>query len=249
MATGLRFGVGPLRISIPLTGARGRRRRSASRTRTTAPRGTVAEPAFHGTVPLPDGSTYICPHIHGTEQSATACAEKYIRANFSQARSPTGQKGAASPPWSDAADPGTAGSPPWSDAAPPVANSPQGAPRASWGTVRKYRAQNAGNGRVSLSFTFVPDDGSEPRLFELADVAPLEDIGEYARGVVQGDNFTVKISAKTMAETRQTFQEINWLSLPERKKMFAMDYDLSGDAGWAWTPDYTLMPVVPGLLN
>ena len=230
MGVGLRFGVGPLRFYVPLTSGRKRRRRGKSRTRTTAPRGSVAKPSFHGTVPLPDGSVYRCHHGHRTEQAAIECAQKYIRANFSQtAHSPTG--------------PRTAASAPWNSAAPQVTRPPQWWPRAGWGTVRGFARNGEG-----FRFYWVPDDGSQPQLFELPGV-PARELGEYARGVMRDGRFTVKVSVQSMAEADKLFREINGMDLSKRRRLFADRSDIDGDAGWTWTPDYTLVPAAPGLLN
>jgi hypothetical protein len=230
MGVGLRFGLGPLRFYVPLTSGRKRRRRSTSRTRATAPRGSVAKPSFHATVPLPDGSVYQCHHAHRTEHAAIECAQKYIRANFSKA--------AYSPP-----GPRTAASAPWNNAGPQVTRPPQWWPRAGWGTVRGFARNGEG-----FRFYWVPDDGSQPQLFELPGV-PARELGEYARGVVQDGRFTVKVSVQSMAEADKLFREINGMDLRKRRRLFADRSDIDGDAGWTWTPNYTLVPAAPGLLN
>jgi hypothetical protein len=238
MGIGLRFGVGPLRVYVPLTSShkRKRRRGSPSRKSKAVYRGApVRAPAFHGTVPMPDGSVYKCHHSHRTERAAIECAQKYIRTNFPQAHSPQAPRRTAPVPRNNVAA--------------EVPKPPKWWPRAGWGTVRGYRIARKGNGRADLRFYFVPDDGSQPRIIELSDVVPLKEMGEYARGIMRGNNFTVKASAETMAQTKQTFQNINRMNLSERKKMFAVDNDLSGDAGWAWTPEYKLVPVAPGLVS
>jgi hypothetical protein len=122
-------------------------------------------------------------------------------------------------------------------------------PRAGWGTVRGYRIENSQNGRVNLSFYFVPDDDSQPRRVTLTNTAPMSELGEYARGVMQSNNFTVKVSIDGMAQAESIFQRINRMDLSKRKAMFANRSDIDGDAGWSWTSDYTLMKVAPGLLN
>jgi hypothetical protein len=122
-------------------------------------------------------------------------------------------------------------------------------PRAGWGTVRGYRIENSQNGRVNLSFYFIPDDGSEPQRVTLTNTAPMSELGEYARGVMQGDNFTVKVSSDSMAQAETFFQRINRMDLSKRKAMFADRSDIDSDAGWSWTSDYTLTKVAPGLLN
>jgi hypothetical protein len=235
MGIGLRFGVGPLRVYVPLSGGRKRRRRSTSRSRTSAHHGAVPKPSFHGTVPLPDGSVYRCQHAHRTEQAAIECAQKYIRTNFPQDYSSPASRRAAPMPRDNATT--------------EVGKPSKWWPRAGWGTVRGYRFAGQGNGRGDLIFYFAPDDGSQPQLIELTDTVPLKEIDEYARGIMQGDNFTIKVSAKSMAEVAQTFQQINQMDLSKRKKLFADRSDIDGDAGWTWTPDYTLVPVAPGLLN
>jgi hypothetical protein len=105
-----------------------------------------------------------------------------------------------------------------------------------------------GRNREGFRFYWVPDDGSQPQLFELPGV-PARELGEYARGIMQGDNFTIKVSADSMARVAETFQKINRMDLPDRRTMFANRSDLDGDAGWAWMPDYTLAVVAPGLLR
>lgn len=65
MGLRLRFGVGPLRASIPLTGSRSR---SRSRRKT-----------YHGTLKLANGKTWKCQHSHQTEQAAIDCANKHKR--------------------------------------------------------------------------------------------------------------------------------------------------------------------------
>ena len=232
MGIGLRFGMGPLRVYVPLTSSRKRKRRrsTTSRKPKAVSRGApVRTPAFHGTVPMPDGSVYKCHHSHRTEQAALECAQKYIRTNFPQTHSP--------------ANPRRAAPMPRDHAGPQVARPPQWWPRAGWGTVRGFARNGEG-----FRFYWVPDDGSQPRLFELPGV-PARELGEYARGIMQGDNLTIKATPDLMAEAKKTYQEINRMDLARRQRMFAVDNDLAGDAGWAWTPDYTVVPVAPGLCN
>jgi len=104
-----------------------------------------------------------------------------------------------------------------------------------------------GNGRADLSFYFVPDDGSKPQFFKLADTAPMGELGEYARGLMRDGNFSIKVSVETMADAERSFERVNSMDLPRRKAMFASGSDVYGDAGWAWTPDYRLVKVAPGL--
>jgi len=166
-----------------------------------------------------------------------ACAEKYKRTVMPQEQHP----GKAAPMSR-------------SNGRPQVARQQVGRPttwwpRAGWGTVRGFGIQDRGNGRVNLSFYFVPDDGSQPELIEIMDTIVSKEIGEYARGIKRGDDFTIKVSAETMAKAARTFQEINQMELPKRKIMFADRSDIDGDAGWTWTPGYTLVPAAPGLLS
>jgi hypothetical protein len=136
------------------------------------------------------------------------------------------------------------------DSAKPKVDKPlQWWPRAGWGTVRGYRIENNQGGRVSLSFYFVPDDGSEPRQVVLTNTVPMKELGEYARGIMRGDNFTVKVSVESMARAESLFQQINGMEFSERKAMFADRTDIDGDAGWSWTSDYRLVKVAPGLLQ
>ena len=133
-------------------------------------------------------------------------------------------------------------------AKPDIGKSPKWWPRGGWGTVRGYRSENRQNGRVDLSFYFVPDDGSKPRRIELTDTVPRKEIGEYARGIMQGDNFTIRVSVEGMARAESLFKQINEMEFSKRKAMFADRSDIDGDAGWSWTSDYTLVKVAPGLL-
>jgi hypothetical protein len=66
----LRFGAGPLRVSIPLTSRRRRRRRTRSYRRAKT---------YHGTATLADGTRYKCHHNHRTPQAANECAQKHVR--------------------------------------------------------------------------------------------------------------------------------------------------------------------------
>jgi hypothetical protein len=226
MGLRLSFGIGPLRASIPLTSRRKRRRRTTVRNR---------KPTFHATVHLPDGSVYTCHHAHRTEQAAIECAAKYRRAiipqKYSSARQPRD-------------------STPRNKAQAQVSKAPKWWPRAGWGTTREVRIENGDNGRVNLSFKFVPDDGSEPRIIELTDAAPIKELGEYARGIISRNNVTIKVSAGGMAEAEnEIFKRINHMEQSKRKIMFANRSDIAGDCGWAWTSDYTLVKVAPGLFD
>jgi hypothetical protein len=139
---------------------------------------------------------------------------------------------------------------PRNNAGPQAAKPPQWSPRAGWGTIRGYQFQSTGNGRANLRFYFVPDDGSQPRLFDLADMAPLDGMGEYARGVMRDGELKIKVDAETMLQAEQTLHgKINLMDLVARKAMFADGNDVYEDAGWAWTPDYKLAKAAPGLLN
>jgi len=122
-------------------------------------------------------------------------------------------------------------------------------PRAGWGTVRDYKAEDNGNGRVNITLRFVPDDGSKPQLIKVTNTVPIEGIGEYARGTYQDNFLNIRVSVEGLAKAEAVFQRINQLKLAERQSMFASHSDLAGDAGWAWMPDYTLVKVARGLLD
>jgi hypothetical protein len=77
----------------------------------------------------------------------------------------------------------------------------------------------------------------------------MREMGEYARGIMRGKCLTIKVSAQGMAEAERIFQRINQMELSECKAMFADRSDVDGDAGWTWTPNYTLVKAAPGLFN
>jgi hypothetical protein len=120
-------------------------------------------------------------------------------------------------------------------------------PRAGWGTIRNYRAENSGVGHIS--FVFIPDDGGQPRPFSITSTVPIREMGEYARGIVCGNNITIKVSVQGMAEAEHIFRRINQMELSKRKAMFAARNNIDGDAGWTWMPDYTLKKAAPGLFD
>ncbi len=224
MGLRLRFGFGPLRVSVPLTGRRRRRKRRTTKRKVST---------FHAEARLPDGSVFKCHHEHRTQQAAIECAAKYRRSIDAEARVSTHRPVGTSTPRE----------------APQVGKPQKWWPRAGWGTIRNYRVESAGGGRVNLSFTFVPDDGGQPQSFNITDTAPMREMGEYARGVVRGENITIKVSAQGMAEAERIFQRINQLELSKRRTMFADRSDIDGDAGWTWTPTYTLAKAAPGLFG
>jgi hypothetical protein len=124
-------------------------------------------------------------------------------------------------------------------------------PRPGWGTIRDYKIlSKKQDGTADISFRFVPDDGSEPRLITMRGMTPFKGLGEYARGIAKGDNVTIKATPEALAKAdRNIFQRINGLELSERMAMYADRNDLAADAGWAWTSHYTLVKVAPGLAN
>jgi hypothetical protein len=63
----------------------------------------------------------------------------------------------------------------------------------------------------------------------------MKELGEYARGIMQGDNFTVKVSVESAARAERLFQQINRMELSKRKAMFVDRSDIDGNAGWSWT--------------
>lgn len=125
---------------------------------------------------------------------------------------------------------------------------PQWQPHAGWGTVREYHRETRQDGHVIASCTFVPDDGSAPQVFELTDTAP-PGLGEYARGTMQAGNFSMHASAEGMAKAESVFGDINEMDISDRKALFGHDPDVYAIYGWAWTPDYRLVKVAPGLLD
>jgi hypothetical protein len=124
-------------------------------------------------------------------------------------------------------------------------------PRPGWGTIRDYRVlSQKPDGKADISFRFVPDDGSEPRLITMRSMTLFEGLGEYARGIAKGNDVTIKVTPESLAKAeRNIFQRINGLELSQRMTMYADQSRLAADAGWAWTSDYTLVKVAPGLTN
>lgn len=79
---------------------------------------------------------------------------------------------------------------------------------------------------------------------------PPQELGEYARGVMRREDVTIKVSSASMAAAEHDiFQKINQLQLSDRKLMFANRNDIDEDCGWAWTSEYRLVKVAPGLLS
>lgn len=186
-------------------------------------------PAYHGRATLPDGRKWKCHHNHRTSEAAAECAAKHLRTITPPMRPvPLHRSGASVPQNNERMNIGTPS---------------QWWPRAGWGTVRGF-----GRNREGFCFYWVPDDGGQPQLFEQPGV-PARELGEYARGIMQGGSFTIKVSAQSMVKVVETYQEINRLKLSDRKTMFADHDSIYEDTGWAWMPDYTLAVVAPGLLN
>ena len=83
MGLRLRFGVGPLRASVPLTKRRRRRRKRRAKRRASSVPYTSSvryvPQRFRGVAPLPDGSVHTCHHQHITQQTAADCANRYLR--------------------------------------------------------------------------------------------------------------------------------------------------------------------------
>lgn len=231
MGLRLSFGIGPLRASVPLTGGHRRRRRR--------PVARRKSPAFHAEVRLPNGAVYKCHHSHRTPRAATECAAKYQRSVGTRPAPPAQQR---QPRPQSAVTPFPCG-------APKVGKPPQWWPRAGWGTIRNYRIENDGYGKANISFLFVPDDGGQPQPFDYPNTTRIQEMAEYARGHLRGNNLTIKVSADSMARAEQTFRGINEMPPQKRQLMFAERTDLEGDAGWTWTADYTLAKVAPGLIH
>jgi hypothetical protein len=85
--------------------------------------------------------------------------------------------------------------------------------------------------------------------FELADEALLPGFGEYARGLWRNGAVSIKVTSANMARAERACGTVNGLDLQARKTMFAERSDVYEDAGWAWTSDYRLVKVAPGLLS
>ena len=126
---------------------------------------------------------------------------------------------------------------------------PQWWPRSGWGTVRDYVVAHDQRGGTKAAFKFVPDDGSEAVSIELTDTSLLAVLGEYARGVMCYGNLTIKVPAESMRKAESAFQGINQLERSKRFMMFADRSDIDGDCGWAWTSDYMLVKVAPGVVT
>jgi hypothetical protein len=119
-------------------------------------------------------------------------------------------------------------------------------PRSGWGTVRDYELTHGREG-IKIAFNFVPDDGGEAVPIVLTDASLITELGEYARGIMRGGNLTIKVSAEAMIRAEDTFQRINQMEPSKRILMFADRNDIDGDCGWAWTSDYRLVKVAPGI--
>ena len=268
MGLRLSFGIGPLRASIPLTSGR-RRRRKKSR-------------SYHGSLSLPDGSSWDCHHQHRTAEAANECARKHARQVGMRIQQPSmpppvgrrHQEYDLNRPLKDVWMHGTVGElivrrragkqgvdhQAASGAASSIAKAgprvpglngepPQWWPRSGWGTVRDYAVSHDEYGRSKLAFKFVPDDGGEVVPIELMDTSLVVELGEYARGIMRDGNITLKVSAESMRRAEDTFQRINQMERAKRELMFADRSDIDGDCGWAWTSDYMLVKVAPGVVN
>ena len=106
------------------------------------------------------------------------------------------------------------------------------------------------DGKADVAFRFVFDDGAEPRLMTIRDMVLFEGIGEYARGVIHGNDVTIKAPPESLARfEREIFQRINNLEFSDRKTMYAQRNNIDAICGWAWTSDYTLVKMAPGLFD
>lgn len=121
-------------------------------------------------------------------------------------------------------------------------------PRPGWGTVRNYTEVANDEGGLDIAFKVIFDDGSEPMPMVLHDTTRMPELGEYSRGIMGDDEFTVKLRPGSLAEAEQIFHEINAMEPGKRALMFHESTDLHEDCGWAWTPDYKLVRAAPGLV-
>lgn len=124
-------------------------------------------------------------------------------------------------------------------------------PRPGWGTVRDYVAVTHDHGGTDVMCRFVPDDGSEPVQIFSNDATLVPELGEYARGILGGDQeLTIKVSAAAMIDVEQNiFKGINDLGIADRALMYAQSGDFHEDCGWEWTPDYKLRKAALGLID
>lgn len=84
----------------------------------------------------------------------------------------------------------------------------------------------------------------------IRDMVLFDGIGEYARGVIHGNDVTIKATPEGRAKAeREVFQRVNNLELSDRKAMYAQRSDIDAICGWAWTSDYTLVKMAPGLFD
>jgi hypothetical protein len=105
-----------------------------------------------------------------------------------------------------------------------------------------------GNGLIDIEAYFVRDDGSRPRYIALHGVRAEPVYGEYARGTFDGETLEIKVRDGVMREAeRDTFRNVNSLSLHQRQALIADLGSLGADAGWTVTPEWQLVPAAPAL--
>jgi hypothetical protein len=121
-------------------------------------------------------------------------------------------------------------------------------PRPGWGTIRDYVAVTNDHGGTDIGCRFIPDDSSEPTPIVLHDTN-MPELGEYARAIMLSrDELTIKVSAETMIRAEESFRRLNSMEPAQRALMHKEGNDVYEDCGWAWTPDYKLVKVAPGLM-
>jgi hypothetical protein len=130
----------------------------------------------------------------------------------------------------------------------PVAPPQMWYPRPGWGTVRQYQTRSAGNGLVDIEAYFAPDDGGQARYLALQGFVPGPSMGEYARGIFDGETLEIKVGADVMHELgAETSRKVNALPIEERQRLITDFSATAADAGWTITPDWYLVPAAPGL--
>jgi hypothetical protein len=122
-------------------------------------------------------------------------------------------------------------------------------PRPGWGTVRDYVEVARDEGGIDISCKFIFDDGSGSQPIILHNASSLPELGEYARGILSGENLTIRVGAADgMSGAEGLFERINGLEPGERAHMFMEGSDLAEDCGWSWTTEYKLVKAAPGLV-
>lgn len=123
-------------------------------------------------------------------------------------------------------------------------------PRPNWGTVRDYFTVANDHGGTDIGFHFIPDDGTERIPITISDCeeSVLSVMGEYARGKMDSEtDLDIKVNAQMMKDAEALFERLNDMELVKRALIYSDHIDLAEDCGWAWTGEYKLVKVAPGL--